>query len=111
MQCLLVVEPGTRWSARRCLSHPWLLPALSHSSAATEELRRLETGALRSWLARRRWVRCCAAVRAALRLARERERRAGARAGESYLATDRELCLRSGLLLTGIYGRWKVAYM
>ena len=35
---------------------------------ATETLRRLETQAMRRWLARRRWIRACHIVRATIRL-------------------------------------------
>ena len=58
---------------------------------------RLETRALRGWLARRRWVKCCSAVRATLRIARIREVEVdkeviqGGKRDPSYLSSDREL--------------------
>ena len=77
---------------------------------------RLETGRLRGWLARRRWVTSCAAVRGVIRISRRQE--VPARGGrKSYLhllsVGSREFGLGDhGLWDLGLQGqgRWKIAY-
>lgn len=67
VRALLVVDPAARPTALQCLAHSWLEP-VSDSDSSVSELRRLETQAMRRWLARRRWTRVCNAVVATLRL-------------------------------------------
>ena len=82
---LLLVEPGARLTAAQCLHTPWLQDtegqqvgaraANDISRSESEEgfislspkVRRLETAAMRRWLARRRWLRAGHLVRATLR--------------------------------------------
>lgn len=74
--------------------------------------KRLETSKLRGWIARRRWVACCAAVRGAIRISKMQDsdiqssdvRRSSYLGG--YLEKSRELMLDE----SGLAGRWKVAY-
>ena len=108
IQSLLVVEPGERWSAKQCLKHKWLYSVDLGNPHRSEE-RRLETQAMRGFLARGRWARCCSAVRATLRIVR----RGGGKKSQtpSYLCSDRELWLRSSMLISSTYGRWRIAYM
>jgi len=68
VRALLVVDPSLRLSAKQCLTHSWL-ESVSGSDSSISELRRLETQAMRRWLARRRWTRVYNAVVATLRLA------------------------------------------
>ena len=83
-------------------------PHLSQSS-------RLETRELRGFLARRRWLACGGLVRGAIRISRS-QRAQGDRPGHmglpSYLSSSGEIQLRhSSLLMDGIQGRWKIAYL
>ena len=52
VRSLIVVSPDQRLSADECLDHPWL-EAGSMRSEAGDNIRRLETEAMRRWLARR----------------------------------------------------------
>ena len=64
VRSLIVVSPDQRLSADGCLAHPWL----EAGSPRSEAVRRLETEAMRRWLARRRWARVGALVRATVRM-------------------------------------------
>ena len=64
VRSLIVVSPDQRLSADVCLAHPWLEAGTPRSEA----VRRLETEAMRRWLARRRWARVGALVRATVRM-------------------------------------------
>ena len=91
------------------------------SNPHKSEQARLETAALRGWLARKRWVKCCSAVRATLRIVKMREGGGDGegggggggkvQGGHSYLSSDRELWLRSSMLISATYGRWRIAYL
>ena len=72
IKSLLIVSPTERWSAEQCLKHKWLY-SVDLANPHRSEQGRLQTHALRGWLARRRWVKCCSAVRATLRIVRIRE--------------------------------------
>ena len=67
VRSLIVVSPDQRLSADECLGHPWL-EAGSLRLEAGDNIRRLETEAMRRWLARRRWARVGALVRATVRM-------------------------------------------
>ena len=84
---LLLVEPGARLTAAQCLHTPWLQDTEGQQvgrwscqrhftigerrriyiSLLSPKVRRLETAAMRRWLARRRWLRAGHLVRATLR--------------------------------------------
>ena len=46
----------------------WFAESSGRPSPGDSEVRRLETEAMRRWLARRRWVRACHIIRATIRL-------------------------------------------
>jgi serine/threonine protein kinase len=116
IKSLLIVSPTERWSAEQCLKHKWLYSVDLFNPHRSEQ-GHLETHALRGWLAKRRWVKCCSAVRATLRIVRIREEEEDKEKGDdskrdpSYLSSDRELWLRSSMLISQTFGRWKIAYM
>ena len=117
LQCLLVVPSVDRWSAGQCLRHKWLWN-VDASEAHTSQSIRLETSKLRSWLARRRWMKCCAAVRGAIRITKAKDvktRKSVTSCSniKSYLNTDHciEMALGdTGLRESGLHGRWKVSF-
>ena len=114
IKSLLIVSPTERWSAEQCLKHKWLY-SVDLSNPHRSEQGHLETHALRGWLARRRWVKLCSAVRATLRIVRireeDKEKGEDGKRDPSYLSSDRELWLRSSMLISQTFGRWKIAYM
>jgi len=69
---LLLPSPASRPSAQDCLNHPWFAEETGTPGALSDPeespVRRLETEAMRRWLARRRWIRACHIVRATIRL-------------------------------------------
>ena len=82
-------------------------PHLSQSS-------RLETRELRGFLARRRWLVWCSLVRGAIRISRSKGGQGASQGARtpSYLSSTGEIQLRhNSLLLDGIQGRWKIAYL
>ena len=102
---LLIVSPTERWSAEQCLKHKWLY-LVDLSNPHRSEQGRLETHVLRGWLARRRWVKCCSAMRATLRIVRireeDKEKGEGSKRDPSYLSSDREFWLQSSMLIIKI---------
>jgi len=69
---LLVVRPGDRLSAEEALRHPWLQGAqyLQKRFPARKESPVLDTAKMRSWLARRRWLKAGTVLRAIQRMAK-----------------------------------------
>jgi len=69
---LLVVRPGDRLSAEEALRHPWLQGAqyLLKRFPARKESPVLDTARMRSWLARRRWLKAGTVLRALQRMAK-----------------------------------------
>ena len=63
---LLVVDPTRRKKLEMCEKHAWV--AGEEAEFNENMVRRLETQAMRRWLARRRWVRAVNMVRATIRL-------------------------------------------
>ena len=86
IRSLIVVSPDKRLSAAECLEHPWLEAGSRGTEAAC--LRRLETQAMRRWLARRRWARVGALVRATVRM-----RISDAGPGPGYFSQEEEVWL------------------
>ena len=70
VRAILVVEPDKRITAKSCEDHDWLAAEESKTNQSLSEVRRLETQAMRRWLARRRWTRAFNIVRATIRLSR-----------------------------------------
>ena len=66
VRALLVVEQGDRLTGQQCREHNWL--GLVEGEHQVSEVRRLETQAMRRWLARRRWNRAVNIIRATIRL-------------------------------------------
>jgi len=96
VRSLLVVDPAGRLSARQCLDHIWLA-SVNGADSSLSELRRLETQAMRRWLARRRWTRVCNAVVATLRLAARTPTPTSSPGSENssadYFSTEQEIWL------------------
>ena len=72
--------------------------------AHTSQSRRLETSRLRGWVARRRWVAWCGAVRGVIRISRLQE----SEESDSYL--DDHMDKIRDQDETGLAARWRVAY-
>jgi len=68
VRSLLAVSPASRLTAADCLDHGWLSGRSSVAGGERSLVERLETVAMRRWLARRRWLRACNIVRATIRL-------------------------------------------
>ena len=66
VRALLVVEQGDRLTGEQCREHNWL--GMVEGEHPVSEVRRLETQAMRRWLARRRWNRAVNIIRATIRL-------------------------------------------
>jgi len=82
VRALLVVVPSNRMTTVECHDHKWLGRRANTDNGMTE-VRRLETQAMRRWLARRRWIRACHIVRATIRLT--------AGKGPGYLSSEEEI--------------------
>lgn len=88
VESLLVVRPGDRLTAEEAVNHPWLKAAQhridreSGEGKSRKESTVLDTGCMRSWLARRRWLKAGTVLRALQRLA-SLAGRTGARRKES----------------------------
>ena len=90
VRALIVVEPSKRMSGKESENHAWLGMADRNSKSAITEVRRLETQAMRRWLARRRWTRAFNIVRATIRLS------SGVGGGNmvpEFLSSDEEIWL------------------
>ena len=69
---LIMVSPDRRLTAVECLNHKWLndgsMRKTESDSDHVPRVRRLETAAMRKWLARRRWARACHIIRGTIRM-------------------------------------------
>merc|ERR1711892_1292032 len=90
VRALIVVEPSKRMTGKESENHAWLGMADRNPNSAITEVRRLETQAMRRWLARRRWTRAFNIVRATIRLS------SGVGGGNmvpEFLSSDEEIWL------------------
>ena len=90
VRAIIVVEPGKRITAKSCEDHDWLSVEESKTNQFLSEVRRLETQAMRRWLARRRWTRAFNIIRATIRLSRAM---GGAGIEPGYLSSEEEIWL------------------
>ena len=90
VRAIIVVDPGKRITAKSCEDHDWLAMEESKTNPSLSEVRRLETQAMRGWLARRWWTRAFNIVRATIRLSRAV---GGGGIEPGYLSSEEEIWL------------------